>query len=198
MELSQQENTGVGWHALLQGIFLSQGSNLGLLVLLHHQLGFLPLESSGKCLDVNRTPKWLDRVVFQGFSSHFPEYFVVMLGDLTKAVISCGKKNNDTLNISIFLSLSLTHTHTYIHKILKHGIKDFGAMIKLKTKRWGVDSSWMILAGPTQSRESLKAEPSSWLWWAGEVTKEQWPERCHSSGFEDGGRDHRPTNAEGL
>ena len=99
---------------------------------------------------------------------------MVMLGDLTKAVISCGKKNNDTSNISIFKSLSLslslhththihTHTHTHIHKILKHGIKDFGAMIKLKTKRWGVDASWMILAGPTQSRESLKAEPSSWL-----------------------------------
>ena len=29
------KNTGVGYHALLQGIFLTQGSNLGLLWLLH-------------------------------------------------------------------------------------------------------------------------------------------------------------------
>ena len=41
--------------------------------------------------------------------------------------------------IPISLSLS-THTHT--HKILKHGKNEFGAMMKLKTKRWGVDAGW--------------------------------------------------------
>ena len=36
------KNTGVGCHFLLQGIFLTQGSNLSLLHLLHWQAGSLP------------------------------------------------------------------------------------------------------------------------------------------------------------
>ena len=40
---SSGKNTGVGCHFLLQGIFLTQGSNLRLLCLLHWQLGSLPL-----------------------------------------------------------------------------------------------------------------------------------------------------------
>ena len=36
------KNTGVGCHALLQGIFLTQGLNLRLLHLLHWQAGSLP------------------------------------------------------------------------------------------------------------------------------------------------------------
>ena len=38
-----KNNTGVGWHALLQGIFLTQGLNLGLLCLQHWQVDSLPL-----------------------------------------------------------------------------------------------------------------------------------------------------------
>ena len=41
-------NTGVGRHALLQGVFLTQGSNLGLLRLWHCQTGSLPLAPPGK------------------------------------------------------------------------------------------------------------------------------------------------------
>ena len=37
---SPSKNTGVGCHALLQGVFLTQGSNLHLLGLLHWQAGF--------------------------------------------------------------------------------------------------------------------------------------------------------------
>ena len=37
------KNTGVGYHFLLKGIFLSQGSNPCLLCLLHWQTGSLPL-----------------------------------------------------------------------------------------------------------------------------------------------------------
>ena len=37
------KNAGVGCYALLQGIFLTQGLNLGLLYLLHWQAGSLPL-----------------------------------------------------------------------------------------------------------------------------------------------------------
>ena len=41
--VSPGKNTGVGCHALLQGIFLTLGSNPRLLHLLHWQLGSLPL-----------------------------------------------------------------------------------------------------------------------------------------------------------
>ena len=42
------KNTGVGCHALLQGIFPTQGSNLYLLGLLHWQVGSLPVAPLGK------------------------------------------------------------------------------------------------------------------------------------------------------
>ena len=42
------KNTGVGCHALLQGIFLTQELNLPLLRLLHWQAGSLPLAPPGK------------------------------------------------------------------------------------------------------------------------------------------------------
>ena len=42
------KSTGVGSHSLLQGIFLTQGSNLGLLRLLHCQMDPLPLALPGK------------------------------------------------------------------------------------------------------------------------------------------------------
>ena len=45
---SPGKNTGVGCHALLQGIIPTQGSNLQLLCLLHSQAGFLPLAPPGK------------------------------------------------------------------------------------------------------------------------------------------------------
>ena len=45
---SLDNNTGVGCHALLQGIFPTQGSNPGLLHLLHWQVGSLPLVPPGK------------------------------------------------------------------------------------------------------------------------------------------------------
>ena len=42
------KNTGVGCHALLQGIFLTQGLNPRLLCLLRWQAGSLPLVPPGK------------------------------------------------------------------------------------------------------------------------------------------------------
>ena len=45
---SPGKSTGVGCHAPLQGIFLTQGSNPCLLNLLHWQAGSLPLTSPGK------------------------------------------------------------------------------------------------------------------------------------------------------
>ena len=43
---SLSRNTGVDCHSLLQGIFLTQGSNLYLLRLLHWQVGSSPLVST--------------------------------------------------------------------------------------------------------------------------------------------------------
>ena len=45
---SPGKNTGVGFHALLQGVFLTEGSNLCLLHLPHWQLGSLLLAPPGK------------------------------------------------------------------------------------------------------------------------------------------------------
>ena len=45
---SPGKNTGVGCHALFQGIFLTQGSNTCLSCLLHWQAGSLPLLPPGK------------------------------------------------------------------------------------------------------------------------------------------------------
>ena len=47
------KNTGVGCHALLQGIFPTQGSNPHLLRLLHWQVGSLPLAPPGKSSALN-------------------------------------------------------------------------------------------------------------------------------------------------
>ena len=45
---SPGKNTGVGCHALLQGIFPTQGLNPGLLCLLHRHMDSLPLVPPGK------------------------------------------------------------------------------------------------------------------------------------------------------
>ena len=52
---SPGKNIGVGCHALLQGIFLTQGSNLGLL---HWQVGSLPLMPFGSPRELPRWLKW--------------------------------------------------------------------------------------------------------------------------------------------
>ena len=51
---SPGKNTGVGCHALLQGIFPTQGSNPGLL---HWQVGSLPLVPPGKPIKVTEMDK---------------------------------------------------------------------------------------------------------------------------------------------
>ena len=51
MGFSPGKNTGVGCHFLLQGIFPTQGSSLGLLYLLRWQVDSLPLVPPGKASD---------------------------------------------------------------------------------------------------------------------------------------------------
>ena len=53
---SPGKNTGVVYQALLQGIFLIQGSNVGLLYLLHWQVGSLPLAPPGKSIPPHQNP----------------------------------------------------------------------------------------------------------------------------------------------
>ena len=51
------KNTEVSFYFLLQGIFLSQGSNLRPLCLLHWQGGSLPLHHLGSLLSKYQLPK---------------------------------------------------------------------------------------------------------------------------------------------
>ena len=51
---SPGKNTGVGCHFLLQGIFLTQGSDPRLLRLLHWRAGSLPLAPLGRPFDIPR------------------------------------------------------------------------------------------------------------------------------------------------
>ena len=53
--VSPGKNTGMGCHALLQGIFPTQESNPHLLRLLHWQAGSLPLAPPGKAQNQMRT-----------------------------------------------------------------------------------------------------------------------------------------------
>ena len=59
---SPGKNTGGGCHALLQGIFLTQGSNLHLLHLLQWQADSLPLESPGPPSSAEFLTKTLDGI----------------------------------------------------------------------------------------------------------------------------------------
>ena len=52
------KSTGVGYHFLLQGIFLTQGLNLRLLYLLHWQVDSLPLTSILKHFLLLNTCSW--------------------------------------------------------------------------------------------------------------------------------------------
>ena len=67
------KNTGVGCHGLLQGLFLTQGSNPHLFCLLQWQAGSLPLVPPGRT----------------GFSCHFCRELRPWAGHLTSVGCSC-------------------------------------------------------------------------------------------------------------
>ena len=71
---SPDKNTGVGCCALLQGIFLTQGSNPGLLHLLNWQVGSLPLAPPGKPLvegiKLHQIDLFLGKFVYQIYKNH--------------------------------------------------------------------------------------------------------------------------------
>ena len=59
MGISPGKNTGVDCHALLQGIFVTQGLNPGLLQLLHWEADALPLSHLGSPLGPQEYPRSL-------------------------------------------------------------------------------------------------------------------------------------------
>ena len=72
---SPGQNTGVGCHALLQGIFPTQGLNWCLLCLLHWQAGSLPLAPPGKSIQKvkevkNKTKKENAKSIAEFYSKH--------------------------------------------------------------------------------------------------------------------------------
>ena len=76
---SPGKNTGMGCHFLLQGIFLSQGSNPCLLHLLHWQAGSLPLVPPGKQGNIrkerekgkNKFERTLNSFISRKYSTHW-------------------------------------------------------------------------------------------------------------------------------
>ena len=66
---SPGKDTGGGCHALVQGIFPIQGSNLHLLCLLHWQMGSLPLVPPGKAM-CTYIPSFLDFLPIQVTREH--------------------------------------------------------------------------------------------------------------------------------
>ena len=69
------KNTAVGCHALLQGTFLTQGSNPSLLCLLHWKVGSLPLVQPGKLFLFLSVFNQLQIVRADAFSFSSPAYF---------------------------------------------------------------------------------------------------------------------------
>ena len=105
---SPGKNTGGGCHALLQEIFLTQGSNLCLLHLLHWQASSLPLEPPGKPLT------WLS-VQFSFRSTRFlcfpPAllgcYFLLLFSDCSMVITSSGSSLSSPWLLSTILSSDL-------------------------------------------------------------------------------------------
>ena len=58
---SPGKNTGVGCHAILQGIFPTQGSNPHLFCLLHWQVGFFPLAPPRRLTELLNYLQWEKR-----------------------------------------------------------------------------------------------------------------------------------------
>ena len=93
---SAGKNTGLGCHALLQGLFLTEGLNLHLLRLLHWQVGSLSLVPPGKpsvLFKMIQPPLW-------------PWETLLMGGNGPSQLISSGSR----LNILFFFLLVITLT----------------------------------------------------------------------------------------
>ena len=98
---SPDRNTGVGCHALLQGIFPTRGSNLHLLHLLHWQAGSSPLAPPGKPNYINNHLKCLS-VQFSSVTQSCPTL--------------CDPMNHSTLALPVYHQFS-EFTQTHVHRV---------------------------------------------------------------------------------
>ena len=113
---SPGKDTGVGCHALLQGIFPARGLNLCLLCLLHWQAGSLSPE---KLLTDDNDNKNNIRKVFCNHSQHYGASCV--LGPLSKVLKKCiiGYINPHRLNTCCAVT-SLQGEYRYKREVVRH------------------------------------------------------------------------------
>ena len=140
------KNTGVGCHALLQGIFLTQGSNLCLLRLLHWQAGSLPLAPPGKpslysnCLQIQEV-----RSV-----GHIPN--IENFSSMRKLEGEGHKKNQYRLVVHWSFDKVYQSTHRFSQKNKKtHHIIDWGTKTIHFAKFWKP----MLLSNKTCESDSF-------------------------------------------
>ena len=94
---SPGENTGVGCHSLLHWIFLTQGSNLSLLYLLHWQEGSLPLAPSRGWF------YWDEAEKKCGIGCIWGRQVFALRLKRNHYVYQCGRVNQESRNIPILL-----------------------------------------------------------------------------------------------
>ena len=109
---SPGKNAAVGFHAVLQEIFLAQGSNLWLLSILHWQAGSLALAPPGKPPEIYELHELHD----------FQFMFVLVLG------FPCGRaQNKNIFNIHLNYSFWIILFHTF------YFVSKFSSFDKLET-----------------------------------------------------------------
>ena len=108
------KNTKAGSHALLQGIFQTQGSNPRLLCLLHWQLGTLPLAPTGK---PEADTALLQITLHSPSSSQLPSDSALQFSSVAQLCpILCDPMNHSMPGLPVHHQL-LEFTQTHVHQI---------------------------------------------------------------------------------
>ena len=161
--------TRVGYHTLLQGIFLTQGSNLHLLFLFHWQAGSLPLASSGA-----------------------PDYMKINL-----VWHLCGFFSDDSHLASLITGrINLLPNPKGVHDLIPRPVNMLGHVTKgtsgcrwcarlLIMWYWNKEIFLQCLRGLNAVTSGRKKSQ-----------REVW--RCYTLYFEGGGSSHKPRNSGGL
>ena len=141
---SPGKNTGMGCHALFQGIFPTQGLNLCLLCLLHWQAGSLPLSPHGE-LFLHVT---YNQFCFQFSSSaYFPlfkpwgkHWFVVVVVHLLSCVQLFVTPLSCTISWSLLKLLCLVQTVAswLAHMFLSTDLQEYF----LENRKSGMTATW--------------------------------------------------------
>ena len=120
--------SGVDCHALLQGIFLSQGSNPGLLCLLHWQAGSLPLAPPGKQNIRLNDSSWfwtycsLTAIYWASIPTHVSGQALSLT--LSQPILPGGRKMESVHpQMCKFFSNNLIHTQNFNHSRYASALK---------------------------------------------------------------------------